>query len=76
MVVVIGCAGGECRARQEQRPCRVWLGLGNTVPLRRVDMSFIVAGNVLLLALLAGIVLDGIGVGRGQKATTRPFDGW
>ena len=25
-------------------------------------MSFIVAGGVLLLALLAGIVLDGIGV--------------
>jgi hypothetical protein len=36
-------------------------------------MSFIVAGSVLLLALLAGIVLDGINVGRGQKAT---FDGW
>ncbi len=40
-------------------------------------MSFIVAGSVLLLALLAGIVLEGIGVGGGQKATTRPtFDGW
>ena len=41
-------------------------------------MSFIVAGNVLLLALLAGIVLDGIGVGGGQKATTQhaTFDGW
>jgi hypothetical protein len=31
-------------------------------------MSFIVAGSVLLLALLAGIVLDGIGVRRGQKS--------
>jgi hypothetical protein len=41
-------------------------------------MSIIVAGSVLLLALLAGIVLDGIGVGRGQKATTRhaTFEGW
>jgi hypothetical protein len=41
-------------------------------------MSFIVAGSVLLLALLAGIVLDGIGVGRGQQATERhtTFDGW
>jgi hypothetical protein len=39
-------------------------------------MSFIGAGSVLLLALLARIVLDGIGVGGGQKATTRPFDGW
>ena len=30
-------------------------------------MSFIVAGSVLLLALLAGIVLEGIGVGEGKK---------
>ena len=66
MVVIIGCDStglGECgAARQEHRPRWVWLGLGSTVPLGRVDMSFIVAGSVLLLALLAGIVLDGIGV--------------
>jgi hypothetical protein len=70
MVVVIGCAGGECRARQEQRPRRVWLGLGIPFPWR-VEMSFIVAGSVLLVALLAGIVLDGIGVGRGQGEIPR-----
>ena len=34
-------------------------------------MSFIVAGGVLLLALLAGIVLDGVGVRRRQKESTR-----
>jgi hypothetical protein len=41
-------------------------------------MSFIVAGCVLLLALLAGIVLDGIGVRRPQKARrdVPPFDAW
>jgi hypothetical protein len=33
-------------------------------------MSFIIAGCVLLLALLAGIVLDGIGGGR-QRAPRR-----
>lgn len=40
-------------------------------------MSFIVAGGVLLLALLADIFPDGIGVRRGQRAATRhrPFDG-
>jgi hypothetical protein len=31
-------------------------------------MSVIVAGCVLLLALLAGIVVDDVGVRRGQKA--------
>jgi hypothetical protein len=53
-------------------------GARKTVPLGRADMSFIVAGSVLLLALLTGIVLDGIGVERGQKATTRhaTFEGW
>jgi AraC-like DNA-binding protein len=33
MVVVIGCAGDECRTRQEPRPRWVWLGLGHAVPL-------------------------------------------
>ncbi len=39
-------------------------------------MSFIVAGGVLLLALLAGIVLDGVGVRRRQKGRRDipPFD--
>jgi hypothetical protein len=56
----------------------IWLGLGNAVPLGRLGMSFIVAGGVLLLALLAGIVLDGIGVRRQQKARRDipPFDAW
>jgi hypothetical protein len=47
-------------------------------PWGGVDMSFIVAGSVLLLALLAGIVLDGTGVRRGQKAPTGhpTFDAW
>ena len=56
----------------------IWLGLGNAVPLGRAGMSFIVAGGVLLLALVAGIVLDGIGVRRGQKAPTGhpTFDAW
>jgi hypothetical protein len=75
MVVIIGCAGGECRARQEQRPSRVWLGLGNTIPLGRADMSFIVAGSVLLLALFAGIVLDGSASGEGKKRHAT-FHGW
>jgi hypothetical protein len=79
MVAVIGCASGdECQARQEHCSRRVWLGLGNAVPLGRVDMSFIVAGGVLLLALLTGIVLDGIGITSGSKrdVTSRPFDAW
>jgi hypothetical protein len=56
----------------------IWLGLGNAVPLGRVAMSFIVAGGVLLLALLAGVVLDGIGVSRRQKERRDipPFDAW
>jgi hypothetical protein len=56
----------------------IWLGLGNAVPLGRVAMSFIVAGGVLLLALLAGIVLDGVGVRRRQKERRDipPFDAW
>jgi hypothetical protein len=43
-----------------------------------MDMSFIVAGSVLLLALLAGIVLDDIGVRRGQEARrdVPSFDAW
>jgi hypothetical protein len=41
-------------------------------------MSFIVAGGVLLLALLAGIVLDGIGLRKQRKARRDipPFDAW
>jgi hypothetical protein len=42
-------------------------------------MSFIVAGLVLLLALLAGIVLDNIGVRKWQKNPRRDipsFDPW
>jgi hypothetical protein len=41
-------------------------------------MSFIVAGSMLLVALLAGIVLEGIGVGRRQKAQRGVplFDAW
>jgi hypothetical protein len=41
-------------------------------------MSFIVAGGVLLLALLAGIVLDNIGVRRRRNAQrdVPPFDAW
>jgi hypothetical protein len=56
----------------------IWLGLENAIPLRRVAMSFIVAGGVLLLALLAGIVLDGVGVRRRQKERRDipPFDAW
>jgi hypothetical protein len=78
MVVVIGCAGDECRARQEHRPRWVWLGLGKAVPLGRVDMSFIVAGCAFLLALLAGIVIDDIGVRRWQQARrdVPSFDVW
>jgi hypothetical protein len=42
-------------------------------------MSFIVAGFMLLLALLAGIVLEDIG-GRRRQAMLRnirlPFDAW
>jgi hypothetical protein len=46
--------------------------------LGRVDMSFIVAGGVLLLALIAGIVLEGIGVRRRQQARldVPSFDTW
>jgi hypothetical protein len=79
MVVVMGCAGGdECQARQEHCPRWVWLGLGNAVPLGRVDMSFIVAGGVLLLALLTGSVLDAIGITRWQQARrdVPSFDAW
>jgi hypothetical protein len=36
--------------------------VGNAVSQGSGGMSFIMAGGVLLLALLAGIVLDGIGV--------------
>lgn len=56
----------------------IWLGLGNAIPLGRVAMSFIVAGGVLLLALLASIVLDGIGGRRRQKERRDipPFDAW
>jgi hypothetical protein len=36
--------------------------VGNAVSQKSGGMSFIVAAGVLLLALLAGIVLDGIGV--------------
>ncbi len=56
----------------------IWLGLGNAVPLGRVGMSFIVAGGVLFLALLAGIIIDGIGVRRRQKEQRDipPFDAW
>ena len=41
-------------------------------------MSFIVAGGVLLLALLPSIVLDGIDVRRRQKerGDIPPFDAW
>jgi hypothetical protein len=41
-------------------------------------MSFIVAGSVLLLALLAGIVLDvsASGEGKNRLRDTRPFDTW
>jgi hypothetical protein len=52
----------------------VWAGFGPgdhghsvTPQMRRVGMSFIVAGCVLLLALLAGIVLDDIGIRRRQE---------
>ena len=56
----------------------IWLGLGNAIPLGRVAMSFVVAGGVLLLALLAGVVLDGVGVRRRQKGRRDipPFDAW
>jgi hypothetical protein len=56
----------------------IWLGLGNAVPLGRVAMSFIVAGGVLLLALLVGIVVDGIDVRRRQKERRDipPYDAW
>jgi hypothetical protein len=43
-----------------------------------MDMSFIIGGGVLLLALLAGIVLDGIGASR-QRRDRRDvphFDAW
>jgi hypothetical protein len=33
-----------------------------------MEMTFLVAGCALLMALLAGIVLDGVGVGGAQKA--------
>jgi hypothetical protein len=39
-------------------------------------MSFIVAGCVLLLALLVGIVLDNNGVERRQKHDGTTFDVW
>jgi hypothetical protein len=52
MVAVIRC----------NRPRRVGLGLIDKA--RRTSMSFIVAGCALLLALLAGIVLDDVGVRR------------
>lgn len=56
----------------------IWLGLRNVFPMGRVAMSFIVAGGVLLLALLLGIVLDGIDVRRRQKERrdVPPFDAW
>jgi hypothetical protein len=56
----------------------IWLAPGNAVPLRRVAMSFIVAGGVLLLALLVGVVLDGAGVRKRQRDRRDfpPFDAW
>ncbi|MEA2769322.1 MAG: hypothetical protein QOD93_2284, partial [Acetobacteraceae bacterium] len=41
-------------------------------------MSFIVAGCVLLLALFVGIVVDSVGVTRGEKARRDlpSFDAW
>ncbi|MEA2775568.1 MAG: hypothetical protein QOF90_974 [Acetobacteraceae bacterium] len=41
-------------------------------------MSFIIGGGVLLLALLVGIVLDGIGVSRQRRARrdVPHFDAW
>jgi hypothetical protein len=39
-------------------------------------MSFIVAGFVLLLALVAGILLGGIGGGRETERPSFPFDKW
>jgi hypothetical protein len=56
----------------------IWLGPGNAVPLRRVAMSFIVAGGVLLLALLVGAVLDGTGDRKRQRdrRDIPPFDAW
>jgi hypothetical protein len=41
-------------------------------------MSFLVAGGVLLLALLVGIVLDDISVSRRQNARrdVPPYDAW
>jgi hypothetical protein len=42
-------------------------GHGAKPQIRRVGMSFIVAGCVLLLALLAGIVLDDVGIRRWQE---------
>jgi hypothetical protein len=44
-----------------------------------MGMSFIVAGGVLLLALLAGIVLEGVDVRRQQRTRrdiSSTFTGW
>jgi hypothetical protein len=78
MVIVIGCAGDKRRARPEHRPRRVGLGLGNAVPLGRADMSFTMAGSVLLLGLLAGIGPRRYRCQERAKATTQQptFDGW
>jgi hypothetical protein len=40
-------------------------------------MSFFLAGSALLLALLAGIILDSVGGRRWQAAReVTPFDAW
>jgi hypothetical protein len=78
-VAVIRCAtAAQRRARQGNRPSRVRLGLSNHRSLKEMDMSFVVAVFVLLLALFVGAALDDIGVRTPLKARSggSSLDGW